>query len=246
MTKIESWKNQKLASVANQKVTEVNREYDIIQLVLGLKIFTDRKPELNTKFVGAELELKLETKDANGKKLPLKPDFIFQSNENGEDIGLPVEVKASLSDSTHIVEELKKMQRYDEELTGWDTKTKLVNKHGVIFAPNAADGTKALSQYKKICETGEFKFSRPFAIWQWAMMKSPEFGKNEVIIIQQLHGEIPIKKLNDKLQSTGIELNLEDSEFLLKKEKVLFTRKKPAKEYTMVILWTNVLGVVKK
>jgi hypothetical protein len=230
-----------LEEIVNFKLTMIDRYYQTIYYTIGMKNLCDSDRSLNVDFVGAEITLKRP----DGK--PLNPDMLFQGTAAGETTGLPVEIKSSLSIDADVFENLKEMQRYNENLVGWKTDSTRVSNHVIIFSPNLEDSGRV----KRVLEKGlnekveekKLKFNKDFLIWEWALVQSNKFSESECIIVKQSYGDLSalgLTQFNNKLLD-GIKININKKEFVTEKEKNLFTRQRPPVEYLMIELWSKIL-----
>ncbi len=225
-----------LDDLKNIKEKNIDRYYQSIQLVLGLYFYLQNNPDFKIRFVGAEIDLKRTSEDNK-----LTPDAVFQYEHNGT-IGIPIEIKSSISTEMKIFQELKEMERYDEELIGWDTSNKKVDEHIIVFAPHFDDGGRVKRIYLKSLKEKKLKFDKDFFIFQWVLEISTKFGKTEVLGIQNIEGTNTNKELNDFIEKAtdNISYDITDPIYVEEKEINLFTRKKPPIQYLMVHLWNPI------
>jgi len=225
--------NSLLDIVKKEKERDIDRYYLTLYYTLGILYFLNKKKFLNCEFVGSEIKLK-------NSKTELNPDILLQARCNPSGLlGIPVEIKSSLSNSEDILKKLKRMKRYDEPLTGWKTRDKNINNDVIVFSPYAQDCGRVISVLKESLKNKKLNFNKDFIIWEWSFIQGTKHSNEENLLVRQVYGNLEkynVPELN-KIVSEGIVQDINNKELLVKKERNLFTNREPPVEYTMVVLW---------
>lgn len=213
-----------------EKKTNIDRYYMFILLNLGLKGFL-QDIETNFRFVGTEIDFDRE----DGGEL--RPDIILQYEDSSKTNGFPIEAKLSLSGDESVKTEIEKLERYDQELTEWDTEDGKVDDHFIVFMPNLEDSSQVERVYK---EKTDLELDREFHLWEWYMGSSTKFGEGDNLLLRSKMGNLEIEDRFVELLNEGIRMDFEEAETLYEKERTLFTRQRPPVEWTIVMLWQTV------
>ena len=232
--------NQELLEfVMAEKIRDVDRYYQSLQYVLGLKYYFKNNGDLKTKFIGAEVVLKRITGDE------LKPDACLQTNKDTKGIlGIPIEIKSSLSDEDDVFNQLKQMERYNDALSGWDSKNGVVDDEVMVFSPYLDDAGRTLRILKKSLKENKLKYTKEFLLWQWSLVPSLKHPNQENLLVQQVFGDLSSKEVSkfDIRICDGIKQDINDINLVIEKERDLFTNQEPPVEYIMIVLWEHVFG----
>ncbi len=230
-----------LEIVTTEKKRDIDRYYQSLLYQIGLKYYLKNHPELKAKFIGSEVILKRET---GGE---LNPDSCLQIDaEENKLLGVSIEIKSSLSSEENVKKELKKMERYDCILRGWETKDGLIDEDVIVFSPYLEDVGRTLRILKQNIENKDLKFTKEILVWQWSLVPSLKNPDQENLLVQQIFGDLSKKQVPEfyKRISDGISQDINDHKLIIETQRNLFTNQKPPVEYTMNVLWQNVFGRV--
>lgn len=230
-----------LTKAVSERRMEVDRYYQLIALNLGLKFYLD-KYDLNCKFIGSEIDLKRQ--NLGQKEKPLRPDIILQSVN--PQIGLPIEVKTSMSTDEDIEEELIKMKRYDETLSGWATTTGNVQDHKIIFCAYHDDIGRTRTVMNTLMKNGKLNTTKQFFLLDWGHLTAFKTESRDILSIMQINTDVSfnepeLSKLDSQIKR-GIQIDTSDPQISELSGIIKFTRMKPQViEYTMIELRANLL-----
>lgn len=212
----------------NRKQSEIRRYYQTVLLTIGLKdLFGTTATDL--RFVSAE------PKFATSKNLSeILPDAVFQYDNDNH--GILCEIKTSMPYPDYfLLEEFRQLERYSEDVKGWDTSTKEVQNHDILLLCHVMDSDRIVNKISDWISKGEINFKKQFCISEWGTVESLKFGERDVILIRHKFGETGCVSFNQKLREN---IKLDVDGLVTQYEECRFTRKEPPVEYIMVQLWT--------
>ena len=231
---------QLVENVMFEKIRDVDRYYQSIQYILGLKFYLEKHKELKAKFIGAEVVLTR----TNLEKV--NPDVCVQVTKDSlGEIGLPIEIKSSLSTDKDVFSKLKKMERYNDGLKGWETSSGKIDEEAIVFSPYVEDVGRALKVLNNSISNKALVFKKELLIWQWSLVQSLKDPNRENLLVQQIYGSLSKRSSSfNEVICDGIKQDINEISLIIEKERNLFTNQKPPVEYTMLMLWQNVFGRV--
>jgi hypothetical protein len=227
--------------VKSEKIRDVDRYYQSLQCILGLRFYLEKNKDLKTRFIGAEVVLKRPNNDH------LNPDMCLQiCDDNSNILGVPIELKSSLSDEGDVFKNLQELERYNDKLSGWDTKSKYVEDEVTVLSPYLEDVGRVLRVLKESIKDKKLNFTKELLIWQWSLVPSLKNPNQENLLIQQIYGDLTSKKVSifNKCISDGIKQDINEMKLIIEKERNLFTNQEPPVEYTMMVMWQNIFGEI--
>ena len=212
----------------NRKRIEVERYYQTVLLTIGLKDFLSTGGP-DCCFISAEPKFVISKSHAE-----VFPDAVLQYNDNK--LGILCEIKTSVPHPNHfLLKEFRQLEKYSEDVEGWETATKEVQNHDVLLLCHVMDSDRVVNRISDWISKGEINFKKRFCISEWGVIESLKFGERDVILIRHRFGETGCVSLNKSL-SENIRLDVDT--LVNQYEECRFTRKEPPVEYTMAQLWT--------
>lgn len=217
-----------LQKCKTRKWSEIERYYQTVLLTIGLKDFFDTSG-IDCRFISAEPKFVISK-----SQVEVFPDAVCQYSD--DNFGILCEVKTSMPYPDHfLLEEFKQLEKYSEDVTGWDTPTKEVQDHDVLLLCHVMDSDRVLNKISGWISAGEINFEKKFCLGEWGVVESLKFGERDVILIRHRFGETGCDTLNKTLREN---IKLDVDKLVTRYEKCRFTRKEPPVEYTMAQLWT--------
>jgi len=139
---------------------------------------------------------------------------------------------------------LKKMERYNDPLSGWDTQSTKVDDEVIVFSPYLDDSGRTLRILKKSIKENKLNFKKEFLLWQWSLVPSLKNPNQENLLVQQIFGDLSNKNVSkfDLTICDGIKQDINDINLVIEKERDLFTNQEPPVEYIMIVLWEHIFG----
>lgn len=217
-----------LKKCKEERKAEVDKYYQTVLLTLGIKDYLDSKCR-SCHFVSAEPRFfGIQSSDE------VRPDMVLQYESNR---GALCEIKTSLPfPDGYLLSSLKQIEKYSQEVIGWDTPDRKVDDHDVILFCHAIDSDRVIERIRKWLNDNSLRISKKLCVCEWSMIASPKTGK-EVILVKQRFGDTSCSEL-DRVLTENILVDVET--IGIKYEKCKFTRKEPPIEYVMQELWLNI------
>jgi len=216
-------------------VRDFQKYSDSVAILTSLYNLFSKKPELG-RYVG--IEKKLFRKDGR----PIVPDFVVLYDENTK--GLLFELKWSLPDNpTWLLEEIKDLEKYFEDLSGWTNDVKNVEFHDLVLICHISDIKKVVKLVEVLCTSEEFSFLRSghFAIWGWSIVASKKGQREEELRIEKCYGKIRNIKIEQLLnEPAGIIISENVLQYL--RWIFFFIKQKPPLTYIIAVLMQHILN----
>ena len=217
-----------LEKCKNRKRIELERYYQTVLLTIGLKDFFGTT-STDLRFISAEPKFIISKNLSE-----VFPDAVFQYSD--DNLGILCEIKTSMPYPDHfLLEEFRQLERYSEDIKGWDTPTKEVENHDILLLCHVMDSDRVVNRISDWISKGEINFKKRFCISEWGVIESLKFGERDVILIRHRFGETGCVSLDKRLREN---IRLDVDRLVTQYEKCRFTRKEPPVEYTMDQLWT--------
>lgn len=157
------------------------------------------------------------------------PDIVVQVNKH---YGVVGEVKITASNDRDFKHAETQIKKYDDDLKGWKTETEKIKEHDLSLLVHLSNKAEARRYFAKE------KFSRKFNMISCARLDQVSIKYN----IEKFSGTFLEPEIDKKL-SDGVTLPLE--RVLDKLGVVKFSDQEPEYvEYTMNVIWMNILGSV--
>jgi hypothetical protein len=242
---ISGWRNKRgshlrsedpeLERCIEQIVTDNDRYYYSVLVTIGFRDFVNKNTDLDLKFVSAERKMKDTTTQQNGR-----PDIIIQYVSTSEGILIEFKSSSPLNPSSFIYsidDDIVQLQKYDNNLIGWDTKTGEVDTHVVVFLVHHEDYKKVKREIiENRIEKDTLSFKHTFSIWEWTPEISTKYGRNEQIRIRDPDDGKIGNKLGEYLKENDIVFPLIEIEEKYAEKQLKFIRKEPPTAYLIDIV----------
>jgi hypothetical protein len=213
--------------------SEVDRYYQTVLLTLGFKDFLDKYAK-ECRFISTEPRFFVV-----GSEKEIKPDIVLQY-ENKH--GALCEVKTSFpNEDKYLLKSLKQIEKYSQDVVGWDTTDRKVNDHDILLFCPMIDYDRVNLKIQEWMKTGKLEITKNLCICEWGMLLYPKWGK-EIILLRKRSGNTACDELDIFLQNN---IRIDTQNLHLNYEKCKFTRKDPPIEYTMTHLWVDVFPSIK-
>ncbi len=224
-----SFYEEKLKECMRNLQIDINRYLYTVQLTLGFKDFLEIKSH-ECKFIAAEQNLRLK----RDEKIELHPDFFLQYNNDKN--GIVIEIKTSISNEVDKLSVIKgQLERYNEEIIGWQTKTGEVNSHDILYIIHSLDSDQLKKEIEDSISKNQFKINKNFCLSEFSYLTSPKYDEGDIILIKYKFGTLGCNALKDYLLE-NIKIFIDD--LVVQYDRYKFTRKEPPDEYLMILLWT--------
>lgn len=116
------------------------------------------------------------------------------------DFGIIAEAKIALSsDPKKRQTKLEDIQKYDDNLTGWETLNGRVSKHDIILIVQHFSGPNVKSQIESLLESKEIQFERKFALVCFALIEEAEMWMSLELLLGSLSDQNKQSKLQKRL-----------------------------------------------
>ena len=215
-----------------ERKSEFDRYYQTVMLTLGVKTYIDGHAK-DCRFSSAESRFFVENSSSE-----IRPDIILQY---GNRRGILCEVKTSFpSDDVHLLQSLKQIEKYSQNVVGWDSADRKVDDHDIILFCYIIDSERVSSKIQEWLGNGSLNISKSLCVCEWGTLVSPKIGR-DIILIRKRFGNINCEELNNMLQNSII---IDQEMLTVEYEKCKFTRRDPPVEYTMSELWVNVFPAI--
>ncbi len=215
-----------------ERGTLFEKYYETLLLTLGMRYYLDKNGR-DCHFISAEQIFR------NGNGEQVKPDIVFQYEPL--DKGALCEIKTSLPiDENQLLDKLKQLEKYCQDLTGWETPNKRVTNHDVLFFCHQLDYDRVVPLLVAWIQQGKLKMDRNLVVCEWDIIASPKAGRDE-LFVRKRYGDTNCVELNQML-TKNIRVSID--RLSVDVENCKFTRKEPPEEYTMVQLWMNIFPYI--
>jgi hypothetical protein len=223
-----------LEKCKRRRKTLVDRYYWTALLTLGLKDFFDNR-NIGCRFISAEPRFKKV--DSNNE---INPDIVLQYDD--DNYGILCEIKTSVSEKDfYLLERLKQLESYSDEVEGWDTSNNRVLEHSILLLCNAIDSDRIVKKIREWTKQDKLNISKQLCVVEWSIMASLKFDQKDVLLIKHKLGKTGCSELDNWFIKN---IRLDADQLIEKYEKCRFVRKKPPVEYTMNQLWTCIFPAI--
>lgn len=171
----------------------------------------------------------------NNKHSPneiITPDFIA----NIKNYGIVCEVKKSFPNTESFwLKEIQQLEKYDDELDGWKTASKKVDKHDILLLTHVLRSRRVSKYIEKKIKEGKIIFERNYAV--------VEFNRSDetqtFCFLRLERGQLDKKEIQERLDD-GLAVPLE--KIIPSLVNIKFYDEEPETEYVMAWLWTGVFN----
>jgi hypothetical protein len=223
---------KKIQRLAQERIVEYDRYYQTVLLTLGFKNYLETYAR-DCKFVFAEPRFQ------NSEGVEVRPDMVLQYDGKR---GILCEIKTSFPlKEEHLLSTLKQLERYSQEISGWETSDRKVDSHDTLVFCYAYDYDRVYEKFDQWSTEGVLKVSN-VSMCEWMLMPNPKTAKEE-LIIRLRNGKTGCEELNSLLKKN---ISIDPKKLAVELEQCKFTRKEPPVEYTMVELWMNIFSEISK
>jgi len=217
----------------DEVLDEINNYMTTVRALQAFGDFIAQQDGQGLEDIPHSLARKMRTSPSNSisPDRNVSPDAVIQRSEQ---FGYVVEAKAGLSeDQRHWRKEIKQVQKYDDDLTGWWTEDEQIDESDVVTLITAPYGTP-LAQYAEslaMQEPGLFRGRVSFVEYAHVVRRL------ECIYLKRVGGRIEDHTVSDRL-SVGEMVPLERL-FAYPSLKKFYSAMPPL-EYLMVELWNGI------
>ncbi len=225
-------RQKKLQKLKDERLVEYDRYYQTVLLTLGLKNYLETHAR-DCRFISAEPCF------SNSQGSEIRPDIVLQHNGKK---GILCEVKTSMPQKDeHLLATLKQLERYSQEVFGWETIDRTVDFHETLLLCHAFDYDRVSEKLSQWSKEGLLKISN-VVLCEWIMAPNPKTAKEE-LMIRLREGRTSCEELNLLLKKN---INVDIKQLIVEVEECKFTRKEPPVEYTMAQLWMHVFSEINR
>ena len=226
--------SDEITKCKHERRTLFEKYYETILLTLALRGYLSKNGQ-NCSFLSAEPIFR----NLEGEEI--KPDIVLYYKLLNK--GALCEIKTSLPyDEEQLFKKLKQLEKYCQDVTGWDTPNKRVLGHDVLFFCHELDYDRVIPLLKKWISEGRLKITKNLVVCEWNITASPKVGK-DTVFVRKREGDASCDELN-RLLINNIKVSVD--QLIIEESNCKFTRKEPPEEYTMVQLWMNVFPALHK
>ncbi|MGB2938016.1 MAG: hypothetical protein WBD05_07470 [Phycisphaerae bacterium] len=126
-------------------------------------LWVDKKKHLRSNgsaFIGRRMETSASNRIS--PENTVTPDLVVRTAPSH---GVVAEAKLALAKTpANREEKLKQVQKYDDDLVGWDTPNEKVDSHDVLLVVHHFHGKQVQAQLREMMEAGQISFVRPFGL----------------------------------------------------------------------------------
>jgi hypothetical protein len=216
--------------------TDYDRYYFSVFVTIGIRDFVNKNKTLFLKFVSSERKMKI----VGNKENVGAPDIILQYNHIDEGILIEFKSSSPLNSSLFIYsidEDCKQIEKYDNKLIGWDTKSETIGNHSIVLLVHHENYKKVRNEIiEKRMKKGKLALIHKFSIWEWTPELSMKYGKGEQIVIRDNDNGIIGNELGEYLQDNDIILPIQEIEDQYGDDQLKFIRKEPPISYLIDVI----------
>lgn len=216
-------------TLLNDKLTKIDNYEQTVQAIVSFCHFL--KFDYNANFsIGRKMKTSQNNKHSKNEEIA--PDLI----SNIDNYGLVCEVKKEFSkEDEHWLKEIQQLEKYDDDLSGWDTSSGNIATHDIVLLTHYLRSRKVKDHIKKLIDKKQIEFKRNYSIIEFTRNDERNLFYN----LRLEDGELAHKEINNKLyEGKGIPF-----EKLIKNlASVKFYDGEPETEYVMAWLWTGVFN----